>query len=163
MDKRKKNTYTDSSSGESFLFAEAVAVYHRSFSFEKYQDSFGKPEAKLRVIRDGLPAEALNDFIQILNGTQDDVAHLLNISDKTLRTYIKDRKKLDISISEHLLQLFELFDKGIEIFGNLEQFRLWLKTPNIALEEAPINLLDSITGIECVMDELERIAFGALA
>lgn len=164
MQKRSKTTYTNKASiDKANAFAEAAVDYHRLIGIEKYQGSFGKPEAKLRVIRAGLPAEALNDLIHIFSGTQDDVANLLNISDKTLRTYIKERRTLDIGISEHLLQLFELFDKGIEIFGNLEQFRLWLKTPNIALEEAPIQLLDSLTGIECVSDELERIAYGALA
>ncbi|SEM77851.1 putative toxin-antitoxin system antitoxin component, TIGR02293 family [bacterium A37T11] len=140
--------------------ADAAVAYG---AISRYQDSYGHPDVKLRFIRAGLETKALTDFISMFNGTREDVARLLNISDKTLRSYIRDSKSLDIGISEHLLQLFELFDKGIEVFSDLNNFRMWLNLPNVGLHEKPVNLLDSIIGIECVMDELSRIAFGALA
>lgn len=157
----KTNRVKNYVSGSAASIVEEPAVAYQSL--RRFQDSYGRPEAKLRVIRAGLDAQALQDFIRMFNGTQEDVARLLNISDKTLRTYIRESKTLDIGISEHLLQLFELFDKGAEVFGDMEQFRKWLLVHNIGLGEAPMALLDSIIGIECVMDELIRIAYGALA
>lgn len=159
MGTKTKKAYTSAAAGAA-IASEAAVSYQ---SIRRFQDSYGRPDIKLRVIRAGLDAGALQDFIRMFNGTQEDVARLLNISDRTLRTYIKESKTLDIGISEHLLQLFELFDKGAEVFGDMDQFRKWLAVYNIGLGEAPIGLLDSIIGIECVMDELIRIAYGALA
>ncbi len=149
-----------SSAGKSAQVAEPAVAYQVR---TRYQESYGRPEVKLQVIRAGLEPDALAAFMEMFNGTQEDVARLLNISDKTLRSYIRDSKNLNIGISEHLIQLFELFDKGITIFGNPGEFRTWLNLANVGLGEKPVNLLDSLIGIECVMDELSRIEYGALA
>ncbi|MCO4292573.1 MbcA/ParS/Xre antitoxin family protein [Solitalea sp. MAHUQ-68] len=151
----KKTTYqiTDDEPSVSMV-AEALAPY---------QTLMGNPQAQLRVIREGLPAKALSDIITLSGASQIDVANMLRMSEKTLRSYIKESKQLDIGVSEHLIQLFELFDKGIEAIGSLDNFKKWLQSKSIGLAAKPIELLNTITGIELIKEELIRIEFGALA
>ena len=99
-----------------------------------------------------------------LSGTnQKDIAHLLSLSEPTIRKYIKEGKHLNTGLSEHILELFELYEKGMDTFGSLEEFRNWLPHYNSGIERKPIDLLDTITGIRVVMDELTRIDHGILA
>ena len=154
MATQKHKSYQQENSRASSRAEEAIASYHALV---------GNPHAQLKVIRNGLPAKALSDIILLSGSSQADVAIMLRMSEKTLRSYIKEEKKLDMGVSEHLLQLFKLFDKGIEVIGSLDEFKKWLQNSNIGLAVKPFNLLDSLTGIELVQEELIRIEFGALA
>lgn len=62
-----------------------------------------------------------------------------------------------------MLLLFELFDKGIETLGSLDEFKAWLQRHSVCLNATPIDLLDTVTGINIVMSELLRIDYGILA
>ena len=130
---------------------------------EQYQVFYRSPYAKLEAIRKGLDSVAIKDFILLTGITQVDLAHVLSLTEPTLRKYIKEGKELNQGISEHMIQLFELFDKGMDTFGSLEQFKNWLPHHNIGIAARPIDLLDTMTGISIVMDELYRIDYGILA
>lgn len=129
----------------------------------RYQSFLKSPKAKLTAIKKGLEAKAINDLLDLTGATQFDVAQILDLTEPTLRKYIKEGKELNTGLSEHILQLFELFDKGMDTFGSLEEFKRWLPQNNIGIGARPIDLLDTITGISMVMNELQRIDYGALA
>ncbi|MBG6234012.1 putative toxin-antitoxin system antitoxin component (TIGR02293 family) [Pedobacter sp. CAN_A7] len=125
-----------------------------------YQRSLRSPSAKLIAIKNGLDSHAISDLIEITGATQMDLAQILNITEPTLRKHIKAGKELNTGLSEHILQLFQLFDKGMDTFGSLEEFKSWLKHESIALSARPVDVLDTMTGINMVMDELIRIDYG---
>ncbi len=57
----------------------------------------------------------------------------------------------------------EINNLGIEVFGDLEKFKLWLNTPNISLgNTTPLELLKKSYGKEIVVGELTRINYGIL-
>lgn len=63
--------------------------------------------------------------------------------------------------SERALYIAKLFNTGIEIFGNRDKFRNWLNTENQAMGgEKPVSYLDTFSGIQLVLDELNAIKFG---
>lgn len=128
-----------------------------------YEKFFTSPKAKLDAIRKGLEPKAIQDLIQISGITQTNAAHILDLTEPTLRKYIKAEKELNIGLSEHLLHLFELFDKGMDTFGSLEEFKNWLPHHNIGLNAIPMNLLDTLTGINIIKSELIRIDYGVTA
>lgn len=130
---------------------------------DHYKGDFSSPHSKLAAIKKGLQPQALLDLMSVTGATRLDIAHLLDLTEPTLRKYITAGKELNIGLSEHILQLFELFDKGMDTFGSLEDFKNWLPKHNIGINAKPINLLDTITGISIVMNELLRIDYGALA
>ena len=125
-----------------------------------YAASFKSPRAKLTAIKKGLEAHAISDLIEITGATQMDLAHILDLPEPTLKKHIKVGKELNTGLSEHILQLFQLFDKGMDTFGSLVEFKSWLGHESIALLARPVEVLDTITGINMVMDELIRIDYG---
>jgi putative toxin-antitoxin system antitoxin component (TIGR02293 family) len=127
-----------------------------------YIASFKSPMAKLTAIKKGLHAHAISDLIELTGATQTDLARILDLTEPTLRKHIKVGKELNTGLSEHILQLFQLFDKGMDTFGSLEEFKAWLWHESIALSAPPIEVLDTITGINMVMDELIRIDYGIM-
>lgn len=127
-----------------------------------YEESFKSPTAKLSAIKKGLEAHAINDLIEITGATQVDLAHILDLTEPTLRKYIKSGKELNTGLSEHIIQLFQLFDKGMDTFGSLEEFKSWLWHESVAFSQRPIELTDTITGINLIMDELIRIDYGIM-
>lgn len=128
-----------------------------------YETYFKSPIAKLDAIRKGLGANALSDLMEITGATQTDVSRWLDITEPTLRKYIQNTKELNLGLSEHIIQLFELFDKGLDTFGSLSEFKSWLKHYNIGIDATPFDILDTITGIGIIMSELTRIDYGATA
>ncbi|MBK8565964.1 MAG: DUF2384 domain-containing protein [Saprospiraceae bacterium] len=88
----------------------------------------------------------------------------LGLSLKTLQRYVQEAKALAPREGEAVLKLEALYKKGIEVFGNRDEFNGWLKEPAFGLGgQVPLELLNMSTGIDLVMQELIRIEFGATA
>ncbi len=89
---------------------------------------------------------------------------VLEISPKTLYSYRHSNKTLPIRINEQILKLEELYKKGIELFENSDRFNQWMKSESYGLGSVkPIEMINSITGIDLIYEELIRIEFGATA
>lgn len=128
-----------------------------------YQAYFQSPVNRLQVIKGGLSSKSLDDLLQISGSTRFDMAKNLDLTEPTLRKHLSNNKELSTSLSEHVLFLLELYDKGIDTFGSIVEFKNWLSQHNIGIDAKPNDLLDSITGINIVMNELNRIDHGILA
>ncbi|HEY0895832.1 MAG TPA: antitoxin Xre/MbcA/ParS toxin-binding domain-containing protein [Sphingobacteriaceae bacterium] len=154
---RKRDTCSEFHGGadrEDSMAAEIISAYRPSFRTSR---------AKLEVIREGIRSQALVDFMRIAGITQAALARILSVSEPTIRKYIRDGRPLDSRLSDHLLQLFELHDQGIDTFGSLKEFRNWLRCCQLVLGARPIDLLDTCTGMGLVRNELLRIDHGMLA
>ena len=62
--------------------------------------------------------------------------------------------------SEHLLKLIALFEKGEDIFGNIDEFNYWLKKPLWNSEDKPSDWIVTQGGVDMIMEELDRLAQG---
>ncbi len=63
--------------------------------------------------------------------------------------------------SERALYIAKLFKSGIDIFGNKDKFHNWLNSDNTVMGgEKPVSYLDTFSGIQFVMDELNAIEYG---
>ncbi|WP_183560910.1 antitoxin Xre/MbcA/ParS toxin-binding domain-containing protein [Mucilaginibacter sp. SP1R1] len=128
-----------------------------------YEAYFKSPLAKLGAIKQGLRSDAITDLLQVTGATQIDIAKWLDITEPTLRKHIQGSRELNRGLSEHIIQLFELFDKGLDTFGSLDEFKSWLKQYNPGIDAVPFELLDTLTGIGIVQNQLIRIDYGVLA
>jgi len=142
---------------------EDVPVQQVAELLVPYTAYFKSPIAKLDAIKRGLQPGAISDLIEVTGATQTDISRWLDITEPTLRKHIQNTKELNLGISEHIIQLFELFDKGLDTFGSLTEFKNWLKHYNTGIDAIPFNILDTITGIGIVMHELIRIDYGGTA
>jgi putative toxin-antitoxin system antitoxin component (TIGR02293 family) len=112
----------------------------------------------------GLRPQAVFDFISLSELSNLLVEKALNKTLKTFIAYKTANTTLDPIVSEKLLKLFSLYDKGLTVFGNAREFNKWMAEPAFGLGNlVPGNLLDTITGIELITEELTRIAYGDLA
>lgn len=63
--------------------------------------------------------------------------------------------------SERALYIAKLFKSGIDLFGSKEKFHRWLNSENSVMgNEKPVSYLDTFSGIQLVLDELNAIEYG---
>ena len=116
------------------------------------------------VIRHGIPYSFFNDIQHITPFRMEDWSRLLNISSKTLLRYKQNKQNFKPLQSEKIVGIAEVTHTGLEVFGSMEKFRLWLDTPSFALGNSkPIDLLEDSYGKELVLTELNHIHYGILA
>ncbi len=116
------------------------------------------------VIRRGIPYSYFNDIQDIAPFSSEDWSRLLNISSKTLLRYKQNNQKFKPLQSEKIIEMAEVTHAGLDVFGNMEKFRLWLDTPSFALGNSkPMDLLKDSYGKELILTELNNINYGILA
>ena len=129
-----------------------------------YDDFLSDKMMMIVAIRAGIPY-SLFDLIQFSTPfTDTDWADFLDISTKSLHRYKSSGDFYFKSIhSEKIIEMAEVTKVGLDVFGNMEKFKLWLNTPNYALGNLkPIELLKDSYGKEMVISELTRINHGIL-
>ena len=131
---------------------------------QKYQGWFNNDIALVANSKKGLQPQAVFDFISLSEFPFSFIEKVLNRTMKTFASYKKNKTALDPVISEKLLKIFSLYQKGVTVFGTVDEFNSWLAVPAFGLgKTVPKDLLDTITGIDLVSEELSRIEYGDLA
>lgn len=129
-----------------------------------YQPLYGNPITVLTNSKNGLSAKAALDFLHLSGFSKEEFQDTFKTNVKTIQNYASNASRLDAALSEKLLKSFELFDKGISVFGSAKLFHQWLNMPAYGLgNQIPFDLMDTITGITLIEEELLRIEFGDLA
>jgi putative toxin-antitoxin system antitoxin component (TIGR02293 family) len=117
----------------------------------------------IQLSRDGIIKKALMNLSQQLSFSLAEVARILHISERTLQRY-GDDEKLSADTSERAILLSQLYQHGTLVFGDLENFKEWMRTPLPAFNyQPPISLLDTTFGFQLIQDELGKIAHGIFA
>lgn len=116
------------------------------------------------VIRKGIPYSFFH-LIQLYTPfSETDWANILDLSTKSLHRYKQSAKKFRPIQSEKIIEMAEVTDMGVDVFGSMEKFKLWLDTPNYALGSLkPVELITDSYGKEMVVGELTRFNHGILA
>lgn len=115
---------------------------------------------KIVLIKKGFSKEQLEDIKAESDLDYDTLSSVLAVSRATLLKK-KGLEKFDQSTSERIMLLADLISYGQEVFEDRELFNSWLKKPNKALDmKMPLEIMDTIYGIEEVKKELGRIEYG---
>ena len=129
-----------------------------------YSDFFTNRILLTMVIREGVP---YSFFSLIQNATpfsENDWAVFLDISTKSLQRYKQTLKPFRRIQSEKIIEMAEVTSVGVDVFGDMDKFKLWLDTPNFALGDLkPMSLLFDSYGKDLILTELTRINHGILA
>jgi putative toxin-antitoxin system antitoxin component (TIGR02293 family) len=154
---KKHVRYNHDDTGSPLHFSEPEVIYgYKPF----YMDDI----SLLNRSKKGLSAKAALDFLSLSGFTQDEFQETFKTTVKTIQNHVTRELTLDAALSEKLLKSFALFDKGAEIFGSASNFHQWLNIPAYGLgNQLPFELMDTITGIQLIEEELTRIEFGDLA
>jgi putative toxin-antitoxin system antitoxin component (TIGR02293 family) len=129
-------------------------------------DSGLKPESKMTSIekmmisKSGITKKDLVGLKEKSTLDYDKLAKTLSVTRATLINK-KPAEKFNVTLSEKIIGLAEIYSYGFEVFENKEKFNSWIKSPNKALGgKSPYDLLDSQFGREELMRIIGRIEYG---
>lgn len=115
----------------------------------------------ISLIRKGVPFSLFNLIQYYTPFTENDWAEILNISTKSLQRYRQSSKQFKPLQSEKIIEMAEVTNVGLDVFGDMEKFKLWLNTPVFSLGNLkPMDLLKDSYGKEMILSELTRINHG---
>jgi putative toxin-antitoxin system antitoxin component (TIGR02293 family) len=121
------------------------------------------PLKRIDLVRAGLPTLVLDETAAVLGIAKSSLIKATGIPVSTAGAQQRSGKPLSAEHSEKILRVLRAMRRAEEIFGEPEG-RAWLTGDVPALGgRRPLDLLDTQDGYELVMNELERIVFGAPA
>lgn len=129
-----------------------------------YEDFLSNKMLIIVAIREGIPYSIFDLIQHYTPFSETDWAKFLDISTKSLQRYRQVSKFYFKSLhSEKIIEMAEVTKAGLEVFEDMDKFKLWLNTPNYSLGKLkPIELLKDSYGKELVLGELTRIEHGIL-
>jgi len=120
--------------------------------------------AIIETIRNGITFSKFKKLFTSFPFSQADWSWFLGVSERTMQRYKKEQKPFDKLQSEKILNIFLLYKRGEEIFGNTDKFYQWLNTSNISLGGGTTKKhIDNNFGISYLNDTLTRIEHGISA
>lgn len=139
----------------------------RFFQFNNvltFTEFFSNRLLVVSLIRQGIPYSLFNLIQMYAPFSENDWSYFLDISAKSLQRYKQSARHFKSLQSEKIIEMAEVTNIGLEVFGDISKFKLWLDTPNFALGMLkPIELLKDSYGKEMVLSELTRINHGILS
>ena len=107
-----------------------------------------------------------DDFKEIADKTdflQKEWSDLLHISERTLQRYARDSGTFNFSVTDRILQIDKVLERGKEVFGSYAKFLLWLREEPLVYEgNLSIYSLATFEGINQVLAQIGRIEHGIL-
>lgn len=106
------------------------------------------------------------EYIEILDkiiGLNDSIlSKWLNITPRTFRNYKNNHNLvLKENTKEHIILILSLYKHGFEVFDSIENFENWLSKKNVMLDNtAPVDFLETISGIKFIDNRLTAMEFG---
>lgn len=108
----------------------------------------------------GVPKLSVDNLADVMDIPMTTMAHLLNLSYKTL-TRKNKKDLLDPVVSSHTYEMSDIIAKGFEVFEDGVKLNKWLHKENRALKgKKPFDLLHTPTGIRLVGQVLGRLEEG---
>jgi len=147
---------------------EPMAMYITQASSTPFYNLLGgaataKSSSDLDIItlaRQGFPKKALLALAKKISLNIQELSNILHISERTLQRY-EDDAIIKTEYAEKAVELARLYTRGEEVFGSIDKFKLWVKTPSLIFNgEAPVSFLDTSAGFDMVFNELGRIEHG---
>ncbi len=114
----------------------------------------------LELTRRGIPKKAMLSLVNKISITLQEFSNIMHISERTFQRY-EENSLVKTEYAEKAVELAILYARGEEVFGSLDKFKRWMKTPShVFKDQTPFNLLDSSIGFDLVLKEIGRIEHG---
>lgn len=144
---------------ENVMVAEKAQTYPSSkVNFEDFLDDKTRI---IQLIRSGVSYSLFEKIQNYTPFTENEWADFLDLSTKSLQRYKQSDKAFRPIHSEKIIEIAEVSKAGLEVFNDMDLFKLWLDTPNYALGNIkPFELIKDSYGKEMVINELVHINYG---
>lgn len=118
------------------------------------------PAQTITRIRKGVTVSGLRAMMNQTGLMPKEMAVIMDVSINRI-TKLAGTVKLDLNQSEKAVLIQKLYKRGAEVFEGAEAFQEWMNNKVISLgNKKPKNFLDTVSGINLVADEVERIEYG---
>ncbi len=122
-------------------------------------DKLANPGKYIRTIREGISGDVVKRAVKIFDN-RELIVRILGTTSSNLSRYYRV-KKMNRGDSEEILDTIRFYNQAMNVFGNLEKTRTWIKTSTPALAgEKPEALLDTFEGRKWVSQVLRKIEYG---
>ena len=162
----KKSTAYQLKKEFEFYLNESDVAYgsHSETESIKFDDFFENRMLAISVIRKGIPFSLFEKIVDYSPFSELKWAEFLDISTKSFQRYkLVENFHFKPIHSEKILEILEVLQSGLDLFGSFDKLDLWLKTPNFALGNMPPQeLLKDSYGKDLVLGEIHRINHGIL-
>jgi putative toxin-antitoxin system antitoxin component (TIGR02293 family) len=119
------------------------------------------PGSLIEIIEVGLPVNELNDLQESLAISGEKLAEMVGISKATLHRHRGAGGKLELVTADRVMRYAQLMGKAVKVFGDEEDARKWLKSPQVGLGGAvPLDYAKTEIGSREVENLLGRIEYG---
>jgi len=117
-----------------------------------------------KLIREGFRWESVSHAKETVGLTDQELASLLNISERTLIRFRKSKKRLSSVASDRLYRLALIFSFAKEVLEDDKMALEWLHKPQFGLGgRVPLEMLQTEAGAREVEDLLGRIEYGVIS
>jgi len=119
------------------------------------------PSKLIDMLQAGLPFQELQDLQATLAVPADKLAPMLGISKATFHRRKGTDTSLNPAVSDRVARFARLLGKAVKVFGDLDDARQWLGSPQFGLGGAvPLDYAKSELGAREVENLLGRIEYG---
>ena len=155
----------------SLMVSEPMLAYNTMPAANPFYNLLGSSKALklsndfdiVTLARKGFPKRMLLALAKKISLNIQELSNILHISERTLQRY-DDDAIIKTEYAEKAVELARLYTRGEQVFGNMDKFKLWIKTPGVVFKgEAPVSILDTSAGFDMVFKELGRIEHGIFA
>jgi putative toxin-antitoxin system antitoxin component (TIGR02293 family) len=123
--------------------------YHSLSNFEK-----------IIKIKEGVSKSMLEEIKLKAGLDYDTISWILSVAKATIHNK-KGEARFDQKVSEKIIVLGDLYSYGYSVFEDEEKFNAWMKSPNRTFgEKTPLQLTDTIYGMEEIKNAIARIEYG---
>ncbi len=115
---------------------------------------------KMDIVREGVSKKSLENLKEKAGLDYDNLAAALSVTRATLINK-KGSDKFNISLSERIVSLADIYSYGYEVFEDVDLFNKWMFKPNRALGgKTPYHFIDNQFGREELRNIIGRIEYG---
>lgn len=82
----------------------------------------------IKSTREGVDYDTFDNLSGRFPLNNSDWSRILNVSERTMQRYKREKKRFDSIHSERLLLIMLLFKKGVDVFESTDNFIKWLAT-----------------------------------
>ncbi|MBW0450644.1 DUF2384 domain-containing protein [bacterium M00.F.Ca.ET.228.01.1.1] len=120
------------------------------------------PIEQAQQIRQGIDANvACSVSKDLLNVSLPDLLRSLRLSPSAVRRKIASGKRLSVSESDLIARTMMIYELATDVLEDPNLANEWMVKRNILLgDEAPLDMLDTQSGYDCVRNILLRVAYG---
>lgn len=119
------------------------------------------PLDEIELIQRGLDINCVEKFRLELRWDLQSFTKAIGTNTKAFERYIKEHKRLNVTLSENIVELAHLASVCIDYFESVERWTTWLNTRSLQFSsEMPLTFVNTIAGRELIKKTVDNLNHG---